>query len=127
MLGGGLSHGGLVAVSSGEEKVNWEPRPMSEHQIVWTIPSYCRMGGIIGMCYFSQMRWPVGFLMFSQLLDHVYNHLVQSLYQAIYLWVVGHGPHSFDAKDLAHFLNHTTSEDSTSITQEPAWAPKIEM
>ena len=97
---------------------------MSEHQIVWTIPSYCRMGGIIGVHYFSQMRWPVGFLIFSQLPNHVYNHLVQSLYQAIGLWVVGHGPQSFDTKDLAHFLNHTTSEASTPITQEPGQEPQ---
>ena len=97
---------------------------MSKHQIVWTIPSYCRMSGIIDVCYFSQMRWPVSFLMFSQLPNHVYNHLVQSLYQTICLWVVEHGPHSFDAKDLPHFLNHTTCEASTSITQEPGWGPK---
>ena len=76
MLGGGLSHGGLAAANGGEDKVDWEPRPMSEHQIVWTIPGYCGMGGIIGVHYFSQMRWPVGFLIFSQLPDHGYNHLV---------------------------------------------------
>ena len=46
----------------GEDKVNWEPRPTSKHQVVWTVPGNCRSGGIIGMCYFSQMRWPVGFL-----------------------------------------------------------------
>ena len=97
---------------------------MSEHQIVWTIPSYCGMGGIIGMCYFTQMRWPVGFLIFSQLPDHAYNHLMQSLYQAIGLWVVGHGLQLFDTKDLAHFLNHTTSEASTPITQKPGQGPK---
>ena len=47
--------GGLTAANSGEIKVNWEPRPSSEHQIVWTVPSNCVMGGIIGMHYFSQM------------------------------------------------------------------------
>ena len=67
------------------------------------------------MHYFSQMRWPVGFFVFSQLPDHAHNPLVQSLYQPIHLGVVGHGPQSFDAKDLAQFLNYTTGEASTSI------------
>ena len=49
---------------------------------------------------------------------------MQSLYQAIGLWVVGCGLQSFDAKDLAHFLNHTTSEANTSITQEPDQGPE---
>ena len=31
---------------------------------------------------------------------------------------------SFYAKDLAHFLNHTTCEASTSIIQEPGQGPK---
>ena len=108
--------GGLTAANSGEVKVDWEPRPSSEHQIVWTIPGNCRTGGIIGMCYFSQMGWPVSFFVFSQLPNHVHNCLVQSLYQPISLGVVGHGPQSFYAKDLAHFLNYTTGEASTSIT-----------
>ena len=82
------------------------------------------MGGIIGMHYFSQMRWPVDFCVFSQLSDHVHNHLVQSLHQPISLWVVGHGLQSFYAKDLTHFLNHTTHEASTSITQVPGQGPK---
>ena len=54
----------------------------------------------------------------------MHNHLVQSLYQAIGLWVVGHGPQSFDAKDVAHFLNYTTSEASTSITEELGQGPE---
>ena len=115
---------GLTAANGGEEKVDLEPRPMSKHQTVWTIPGYCRMGGIIGVHYVSQMRWPVGFLIFSQLPNHVYDHLVLSLYQAFGLWVIGHGLQSFDAKDLAHFLNHTTSEASTPITQESGWGPE---
>ena len=89
---------------------------LSEHQIVWTIPGNCRSGGIIGVCYFSQMRWPVSFFVFSQLPNHAHNHLVQSLYQPVCLGVVGHGLQSFDAKDLAQFLNYTTGETSTSIT-----------
>ena len=116
MLGRGLSHGGLVAANSGEDKVDWEPRPSSEHQIVWTVPGNCRSDGIIGIHYFSQIRWPVGFVVFSQLPDHAHNCLMQSLYQPISLGVVGHGLQSFDAKDLAQFLNYITGEASTSIT-----------
>ena len=70
------------------------------------------------------MRWPVGFFVFSQLPDHAHNHLVQSLCQPVSLAVVGHGPQLFDAKDLAQFLNYTTHEASTSITQEPGWGPE---
>ena len=108
--------GCLVAANSGEDKVNWEPRLLSKHQIVWTVPCNCRLGGIIGVHYFSQMRWPVSFLVFSQLPDHVHNCLVQSRYQPISLRVVGHSPQLFYAKDLAHFINYTTGEVSTSIT-----------
>ena len=124
MLGGGLSYGGLIVANGGEDKVNQEPRPMSEHQGGWTVSGNCRSGDIIGVCYFSQMRWPVGFFVFSQLPDHVHNCLVQSLYQPISLGVVGHGLQSFDAKDLALFLNYITSEASTSIAHEPVQSPK---
>ena len=124
MLGRGLSHGGLIGANDGEDKVNQEPRPMSKHQVVWTVPSNCGSGGIIGMHYFNQMRWPVGFFVFSQLPNHVHNHLVQSLYQPVSLGVVGCGLQSFDAKDLAQFLSYTTHEASTSITQEPGWGPE---
>ena len=68
------------------------------------------------MCYFSQMGWPVGFFVFFQLPDHAHNCLVQSLYQPVCLGVVEHGLQSFDAKDLAQFLNYTTGEASVSIT-----------
>ena len=47
-----------------------------------------------------------------------------SLYQPISLGMVGHGLHSFDAKDLVQFLNYITSKASTSITQEPGQGPK---
>ena len=100
MPDGGLSCGGLVGANSGEDKVDQEPRLSSKHQIVWTVPSNCRLGGIIGMCYFSQMRWPVSFLVFSQLPNHAPNCLVQSFYQPICLGVVGCGLQSFYAKDL---------------------------
>ena len=124
MLGRGLSHGSLIAAKGGEDKVNQEPRPTSKHQVVWTVPGNCRSGGIIGVCYFSQMRWPVGLFVFSQLPNHVHNHLVWSLYQPVSLGVVGHGLQLFDAKDLAQFLNYITGEASTSIAQEPGWGPK---
>ena len=116
MLSGSLSCRGLIAANGGEDKVNQEPRPSSKHQIVWKIPSSCGLGGIIGMHYFSQIRWPVSFFVFSQLPDHVYNCLVQYLYQSIHLGVVGHDLQSFDAKDRAQFLNCTSGEASTSIT-----------
>ena len=97
---------------------------MSEHQVVWTAPGHCGLGDITGMCYFSQMRWPIGFFVFSHLSNHAHNCLVQSLYQPFSLGVVGCGPQSFDAKDLTHFLNYVTCEASTSITQEPGQGPK---
>ena len=116
MLSGGLSHGGLIAANAREDKVDWEPRPLSEHQIVWTVPSNFGSGGIVGMHHFSQMRWPVSFFVFSQLPNHVHNCLVQSLYPSVCLGVVGHGLQSFDTKDLAQFLNYTTVEAGASIT-----------
>ena len=83
---------------------------------MWTVPSNCGSVSIVGMCYFSQMRWPVGFLVFSQLPNHAHNCLVLSLYQPICLGVVGHSPKSFDAKDLAQLLNNATGKNSTSVT-----------
>ena len=76
------------------------------------------------MHYFSQMRWPVSFFVFSELPDHMHNHLVWSLYQPISLGVVGYGLQSFDTKDLAQFLNYVTGEASTSIAQEPGQGPE---
>ena len=123
-LGGGLSCGGLIAANSGEDKVNQDTRPLSKHQIMWTVPSNCRSGSIVGMCYFSQMRWPVGFLVFSQLPNHVHNCLVQSLYQPVCLGVVGHSLQSLHAKDPAEFLNDATGKASTCVTQESGWSSK---
>ena len=114
--GRGLSCGGLIAANSGEDKVDQEPRPSSKHQIMWTIPSNCGSGGIVGVHYFSQMRWPVSFPVFSQLPNNAHNHLVQSFYQPVSPGVVGHTPQSLDAKDLAQFLNNATSKASTSVT-----------
>ena len=124
MLGGGLSCRGVIAANGGENKVDQEPRPMSKHQVVWTVPGNGGSGGIIGMHYFSQMRWPVSFFVFSQLPNHAHNHLVLSLYQPISLGLVGHGLQSFDTNDLAQFLIYVTGEASTSIAQEPGWGPK---
>ena len=94
--GRGFSCGGLIAANGGEDKVYWEPRLSPKHQIMWTVPGNCRLGGIRGMHYFSQIWWPVSFLVFSQLPNHVHNHLVQSLYQPICLGVVGHSLQSLD-------------------------------
>ena len=127
MPDGSLCHGGLIDANGGEDKVNQEPRLLSKHQVVQTVPSNCRSGGTIGMCYFIEMRWLVGFLVFSQLPNHVHNCLVQSLYQPTSLGVVRHGPQSFYAKDLAHFLNNTTGEVSPLSLKSLARAPKIEM
>ena len=76
---------GLIAANGVEDKVDQEPRPSSEHQIVWTVPNNCRPGGIRGMHYFSQMRWSVSFFVFFKLPDHVHNHLVGSLYQSHFM------------------------------------------
>ena len=32
-----LSCGALIVANSGEDKVYWEPRPTSKHQVVWTM------------------------------------------------------------------------------------------
>ena len=55
MLGRGLSCGGLGAANSGDVKVDWEPRPSFKHLNNADYTHNCRMGGIVGMCYFSQM------------------------------------------------------------------------
>ena len=127
MLGRGLSHWGLTAANGGEEKVNQEPRPSSEHKIVWTIPGNCRMGGIIGVHYFSQMRWPVGLFVFSQLPNHEHNCLVQSLYQPIGLWEVGHGPQSFMPRILHISLITLLLKLAPLSLKSLAGALKIEM
>ena len=103
----------------GEDKVNWEPRPFSRHQIMQTVPGNCGSSSIVGMHYFSQMRWPVSFLVFSQLPNHVHNCLVQYLYQPISLGVVGYSLQLVDAKDLAQFLNNFTGK--ASICHLRAW------
>ena len=91
---------------------------------MWTIPCNCEVHVIIGVCYFSQIRWPVSLFVFSQLSNHLHYHLVQSLHQPISLWVVGHGLQLLHAKDLAHFVNYAIHEVSTSVTQEPSQGSK---
>ena len=83
-----------------------------------TIPGHGRVGGIVGMHYFSQVCWSVGFFVFPQLPDLSHYSLVQSLHQPISLWVVGLGLQLLHAKDLAHFIDYTAHEFSTSVTQE---------
>ena len=91
---------------------------------MWTVPVNCRLGSIVGLHYFGQMRWPVSFLVFSQFPNHAHNHLVQSLYQPICLGVVGHSMQLLHTKDLAQFLNDATGKASTSVTQEPGQGSK---
>ena len=127
MADGGLPHGGLIATNGGEDKADWEPRLSSKHQVVWTVPGNCRLGGIIGMHYFSQMRWPVSFLVFSQLPDCVHYHLVPCLYQLIHLGVVGHGLQSFMPRIL-HISSITLLVKLAPLSLKSlARAPKIEM
>ena len=45
---------------------------------------------------------------------------MQSLHQPISLWVVGHGLQLLHAEDLAHFIDYTTHEVSTSC-HSGAW------
>ena len=40
------------------------------------------------------------------------------------LWVVGHGLQLLHAENLAHFVDYTTHEVSTSVTQEPGLGSK---
>ena len=54
-LGSGASHRGLCAPKGGEVKVNWEPGPVSKHQIMWTISGHSGVGDIVGLHYLSQV------------------------------------------------------------------------
>ena len=89
-----------------------------------TIPSHSGAGGIVGVHYFSQVSWPVGFFIFAQLPNHSHYGLVWSLHQPISLWVVRHGLQLLHTKDLAHFVDYAAHEVSSSITQEPGWGSK---
>ena len=48
-----------------------------------------RLGGIVGMHYFSQVSWPVSLFVFSQFPVHSHYGLVWPLHQPIHLGVVG--------------------------------------
>ena len=76
------------------------------------------------MHYFSQVSWPVGFFVFTQLPDHSHYSLMQSLHQPISLWDVGHGPQLLHAEYLAHSIDYTAQKVSTPVTQEPGLGSK---
>ena len=76
---------------------------------MWAIPHHGGLGGFIGMCYFSQMTWPVSFFVF-QFPDHLHNSLMGPLYQPISLGVVGHGTQLLHAKEFAHLTNNVAHE-----------------
>ena len=82
------------------------------------------MGGIIGMHYFHQMTWPIGFFIFSQLPNHPHDSLKGPLYQPIHLGVIGHGLQLLHTKEFAHLTNNVAHEVHTMITQEPGWSSK---
>ena len=119
-----LSWGSSLLPMVGKMKLTGSLGHHPNNQIMWTVHGNCRSGSIVGMCFFSQMRWQVSFLVFSQLPNHVHNHLVQSFYQPFCLGVVGHSLQSLDAEDLAQFFNNATGKASTSVPSEPGWGPK---
>ena len=89
---------------------------MSKHQIVWAVPHHFGLGGVIGMHYFSQMAWPVSFIIFSQLPNHPHDSLMGPLYQPIHLRVIGHGSQLLHAEEFAHLTNNVAHEICTVIT-----------
>ena len=76
------------------------------------------------MHYFSQMTWPGGFFIFSQLPNHLHKSLVGPLYHPIYLGLVGHGTQLLHAKGFTHFINNVAHEVCTVIILDPGWGPK---
>ena len=91
---------------------------------MWTVPPHSTLGGIVGIHYLSQVSWPVGLFVLSQLPDHSHYGLVWPLHQPISLGVVRHGSYSCHAEDLAQFINDAAHKASTVITKEPGWGPK---
>ena len=91
---------------------------------MWTIPHHGRLGGIVGMYYFSQMSWPVGLFVFSQIPNHLHNCLMRPLHQPIHLGVVRYGLQLLHALEFTHLVNDATHKVSTPITQEPGQGPK---
>ena len=88
------------------------------------MPHHSRSVCTVGLHYFSQVSWPVGFLVFSQLPNHSHYGLMWSLHQPVHLWVVWHGLQFLHAKEHTHFINDAAHKVSTPITQEPGWGPK---
>ena len=91
-------------------KCQLEALACAKHQIVWAIPSHCRLGGIIGVHYFHQMTWLVGFFIFSQLPNHPHDSLMGPLYQPIHLGVIGHGSQLLHAEEFAQLTNSDAYE-----------------
>ena len=91
---------------------------------MWTISHHGRLGGNIGMHYFSQMSWAVCLFVFSQLPNHLHNGLMWSLHQPIHLWVVWHGLQFLHAEEPTHLISDAAHEVSTTIIQEPGWVFK---
>ena len=91
---------------------------------MWTIPSHSRLGGIVGMCYFSQMSWPVNLFVFSQLSNHPHNGLMSPVHQPIHLGMVRHGLQLIHTEEFTHLINDAAHEVCTLIIQEPGWGPK---
>ena len=119
MLGRGASHGDLCTPKCGEVKGDWEPWPASKHQIMWTIPYCSRSGGIVGLPYFSQVSWPVGLFVFTQLPSHSYYGLMWSLHEPISLQLVWHSLQFLHVEECTQFINNAAHKVSTPVAQEP--------
>ena len=79
---------------------------MPKHQIVWAVSCHCGLGGVIGMHYFSQMTWPVGFFIFSQLPNHLHYSLMGPLYQPVHLGMGVCGLQLLYTEEFAHLTNN---------------------
>ena len=89
---------------------------MPKHQIVWAVLHHCRLGGVVGLHYYSQMTWPVRFFIFSQLPNHLHDILMGLLHQPIHLGVIRHGSQLLHAEEFAHLTSNAALEVSTPIT-----------
>ena len=83
---------------------------------MWAVPHHGRSGGIIGMHYFSQMTWPIGFFTFSQVPNHAHDSLMRPLYQPICLQVVGHGLQLLHDDEFTHLANNAGHEICIPVT-----------
>ena len=91
---------------------------------MWTVPHHSRLGGIVGLHYFSQLSWPVSLFVFYQFPDHLHYGLLPSLQQPICLWMVQCHPQFLHAEEHTHFVNDAAHEVSTPISQESGQYPK---